>query len=85
MPRYFFNVHDGADYPDLNGQELADLNAAREEAVRCVSKLLNQERFWTDKTWAMDVSDETGLLLFTLTFKAEEMPSVRSIPFRPAR
>ena len=34
MARYFFHVQDGRDYHDLQGTELPDLKAARNEAVR---------------------------------------------------
>jgi hypothetical protein len=48
MPRYFFNVGDGKDLPDLGGQELRDLKAAQTEAVRFAGALLREhgEKFW---------------------------------------
>jgi hypothetical protein len=29
MPRYFFNIQDGADFPDKEGTELPDMKAVR--------------------------------------------------------
>ena len=41
MPRYFFHVQDGSDFPDLQGTVLDDLPAARLEAVRFAGSLLS--------------------------------------------
>jgi hypothetical protein len=70
MPRYFFHVSDGDDYPDLHGTELPDLSAARNEAVRFAGALLSDhgEKFWTSGEWTMRVANEDDLTLFQLTF-----------------
>ena len=83
MPRYFFNVHDGETFPDLQGTELHDLNAARDEAIRFSGALMKDspDKFWVAKGWHMEVCDDFGLHLFTLRFAAEEAPSVRAIPY----
>lgn len=53
MPRYFFHVQDGHDYPDLEGTELPDLAAARAEAVQFAGSLLadQPETFWASGEW----------------------------------
>ena len=78
MPRYHFNLHDGKDLPDLEGVELANLLAARRSAVRISGDCLRDhaEEFWTGDEWKMDVTDEHGLILFTLTFIASDAPSL---------
>ncbi len=83
MPRYFFNVQDGVEYPDLQGSELADLNAARVEAVRFAGTLLNDtaHRFWEGEAWNMQVADEHGITVFILSFTAEQMPAAKRVPF----
>lgn len=70
MPRYFFHVCDGEDYPDLHGTELPDVNAARKEAVRFGGALLSDhgEKFWNSGEWTMRVTNEDDLTLFQLTF-----------------
>jgi len=80
MARYFFHVADGRDYPDLQGTELANLDAARKEALRFASTLLGEadERFWASGEWHMRVTDETDLTLFELTFQATDSPSIRN-------
>jgi hypothetical protein len=74
MPRFFFHVHDGQDFVDLQGTELPDLDAARREAVRFSSALLSEqsEQFWASGEWIMRVTDASDLTLFQLTFFATD-------------
>lgn len=78
MPRYHFNIHDGEDLPDLEGVELPDLVAARVEAVRISGECLRDHavKFWDGHEWQMEVTNDRGLTLFTLTFYATDAPSV---------
>lgn len=87
MPRFFFNVHDDAQYPDLEGTQLANLNAARDEAVRLAATVLRRrpDQFWSAKKWSMEVCDDFGLLLFALAFSAAEMPSCKAVPYASDR
>ena len=73
MPRYFFDIIDGEDFPDHQGSEYADLAAARIEAVRYSAEVLKEmpERFWNSEEWTMTVSDADKVTLFTLKFLAE--------------
>lgn len=74
MPRYHFNVHDGFDLPDPEGSDLPDLRAARIEAVRYAGSLLHDHAvtFWDHDDWRMEVTDEAGLILFSLIFVASD-------------
>lgn len=78
MPRYFFDIRDGTDLPDLQGSEHAGLDAARIEAVRYSAEVLKEmpERFWNAEEWKMTVSDFNRKPLFTLKFLAEISPIV---------
>jgi hypothetical protein len=80
MPRYFFHVHDGFSLRDDEGTELADLAIAKREAVRLASGLLSSgdHNFWTGSPWRMDVTDETGLILFTLDFHGTDGAAIKS-------
>lgn len=73
MPRYFFDIVDGQNFPDLQGSEFPDLAAARIEAVRYAAEVLKEmpERFWHCEAWMMTVSDRNRSPLFTLKFLAE--------------
>ncbi len=79
MPRYFFHVQDGQDIRDNEGTELPSLKAARVAAVQVAGRLLSEhaDEVWTSSDWQMDVTDHTGLLLFTLMFSATMAPAAR--------
>lgn len=72
MPRYFFHVEDGAVHADEEGMELSGLEAAREHAVCYFAELLRDapKAFWNHDDWIMRVTDQTGLIFFTLHFTA---------------
>ena len=75
MPRYYFDIADGTDFPDIEGSEWPDLAAARIEAVRYSAEVLREmpERFWNAELWTMTVSDHNRKHLFTLKFLAEKV------------
>ncbi len=77
MPLYHFNVQDGQNYPDLSGSEYPDLEGARTEAVRRSGELLrdNAQSFWGGNGWKLVVTDEAGMILFTLHFLAVSSPA----------
>ena len=80
MPRYFFDIKDGRDFPDLQGSVFIDLAAARIEAVRYAAEMLKEmpERFWNCEEWMMTVSNQNRQMLFTLKFLAQSVPSAAS-------
>ena len=80
MPVYHFNVKDGSEIPDPDGTELPDLHTARKEAVKLAGRLLldDPETFWEGSEWHVEVTDDSGLLLFRLDFMATEAPVVSS-------
>ncbi|MDB5700803.1 MAG: hypothetical protein JWL66_1002 [Sphingomonadales bacterium] len=67
---------------DAEGIELPDLNAAREEAVLLSGGLLSEhgKQFWKDEKWKMDVTDEAGVVLFSLQFVALPPHQCRDSP-----
>lgn len=76
MPRYFFNIHDGASIPDAEGTELDDISKAKNEAVRLAGRLLsdNPAQFLNGEHWRLEVCNEVGLIMFTLDFLATNAP-----------
>lgn len=80
MARYYFNLDDGTDYPDLDGTELPDLAAARQEALRFAGALVSNlgEDFWLGQEWALRVADENDLTLFSLMLVGYDAPAVQS-------
>jgi len=75
MPKYFFDIADGQDFPDLRGSELPDLRAARVEAVRYSAEVLKEmpDRFWKHERWTMTVSNHHRRALFTLRFVVDTL------------
>jgi hypothetical protein len=84
MPRYYFHVRDGVDYPDPQGTDLPSLSAARAEALRYSCSLLGEmpDSFWSGEEWTMRVTNENDLTLFSLFFMACNSPAgaVRDAP-----
>ncbi len=68
MPRFFFHSEDGSLVHDEEGTELADTGAARVEAVRLSGALLidRPQALWESTRWRLLVTDESGLILFTI-------------------
>lgn len=79
MPRFHFHVHDGCSLLDTEGTELADPQAARLEAIRIAGDILKHDahRIALGEDWRIEVTDETGLILFQMTFLVIESPAMR--------
>jgi hypothetical protein len=77
MPRFFFHVDDGMNHVDAEGTELSTLGAAREHAVCYFADLLRDAPgpFWSRPDWTMRVTDQAGLVFFTLHFTAVLAPA----------
>jgi hypothetical protein len=72
VPRYFFHVNDGKDWPDDDGTVLPDATTARAQAVETAGAMLKDEgkSLWDGAEWRMDVVDETGQTVCELHFSA---------------
>ena len=79
MPKYFFQQTGGPTALDAEGFDLPDLVAARRMAVRTACAMIAQavEDFCATGEWQMTVTDETGLVLFSLTFFASDAPAAQ--------
>jgi len=80
MPRYVFNVHDGQGHREGEAMTLPDLPAARLEALRFSGEVLrtSEPSLWEGEDWRLEVTDQMGLILFTLYVMAVEAPAVRA-------
>ena len=78
MPHYYFHVEDHQHYIDEHGMELADLTAARIEAVRVSSDMLRDHaaEFWRLGEWRVVVTDSEDKILFALSFQAVDPGSL---------
>ncbi|MBE7244933.1 MAG: hypothetical protein INR63_08285, partial [Actinomycetospora chiangmaiensis] len=79
MPRFYFHVHDGHSELDPDGTELPDWQSARLEAIRLAGDILKQDahRIALGEDWRIEVTDQTGLILFQMTFLVVESPVMR--------
>lgn len=68
MPRYFFHIHDGEDWPDPEGTELPSPDEARSQAVVVCGEMLKdlEGKFWNDHEWQMEVKDWHGATVCVL-------------------
>jgi hypothetical protein len=73
MPRFYFHVRDGRDFIDDEGHELPSLDEAREQAVIAAGEAIRDlgKRFWAGEEWRMDVADESGETVCSLTFSSK--------------
>nr|WP_294816497.1 hypothetical protein [uncultured Sphingomonas sp.] len=68
MPLYYFDVHDGVHDIEPTAEELADVGAAREWAMRLLADLLrwSPASLWAGNDVRIEVLNEERLLLFQL-------------------
>jgi hypothetical protein len=71
MPRYYFTLDDHEREVDEDGTELASPDEAKTQAVRFASAWLRDhpDRIWEGANLKVEVSDESGTLLFTVFAK----------------
>jgi hypothetical protein len=72
VPFYNFEVRTPSHVMLTEGADLADTTAARVEAARRVGELLRDHagQLWVDQDWQMDVTNETGLILYVINVSA---------------
>ena len=74
MPRFLFRIAHGSHVrPPNEGIDLPDEDAAWREAITACSELITQadRDLRAGAEWRMDVTDETGAVVFRLRFFAE--------------
>lgn len=62
------------------GADLPDTTAARTEAAKRIGGLLSQHahEIWVDQDWQIDVTDETGLILYVIHVSASRSAATMS-------
>jgi hypothetical protein len=71
MARYYLHINNGGGYSeDLEGQDLPDLDAARQAAIDGVRSLLSEEarQGQLDLTGSIEIADSDGKLLLVVPF-----------------
>ena len=64
---------------NVEREKLTDL---RVELARFVGELLKEhaQKIWVDEDWRVDVTDETGLILYVMHISASETPATARTP-----
>ncbi len=74
MPRYFFHTQNGDCIRDEQGEELKNMDAAREEAVAVLGEILRYRgaSFWTTGAFSVIVTDAEGQTVVSVTAAASD-------------
>jgi hypothetical protein len=70
--RFHFQVRTGTHVMVTEVSDLSDSDQARVEAAKRIGLLLHAHagRLWADEDWQMDVTNDTGLILFVINISA---------------
>lgn len=81
MPRFFFHTNNPVErnVQDDEGMEFASVHEAKCQAVTYAGRLLCDvaEHFWDEGDFELTVTDENGLILFTMRVVGTEAPAIR--------
>ncbi|WP_395944848.1 DUF6894 family protein [Brevundimonas sp.] len=74
MPHYFFHTQNGDRIRDEQGEDLPDVDAAREEAVTVLGEILRYRgsAFWTTGAFSVIVTDADGRTVVSVTAQASD-------------
>lgn len=81
MPRYNIEVRTASHVATSVPIEAADLTALRIELAKLVGELLKDHamQIWVDEDWRVDVTDESGLILFVMEVSASNTAATRPL------
>ena len=84
MPRFKIDLRTESHIADTIVVEQEDQTALRQEVARFVGETLRDHalQIWVDEDWRVDVSDETGLILFILQISATSAPAATPLAER---
>ncbi|WP_426954748.1 DUF6894 family protein [Muricoccus radiodurans] len=78
MPRYHFHVSDGRRHLDHLGTDLPSTSAAQAEGIRLAGEIikLRKTQDWAAADLRLDVTDNGGVLLFSIDVAVTTFPAV---------
>jgi hypothetical protein len=81
LPFYHFEVRTQTHVMLTEGADFPDNSAARVEAAKRIGELLHDHagQLWADQDWQMDITDETGLILYVINISAVQSPPNRAV------
>jgi hypothetical protein len=81
MPRFYVHTNNpiDGDVQDDEGFDFASVHEAKCQAVAYAGRLLCDvaEKFWDNADFKLTVTDESGLILFTMNVIGTEAPAIR--------
>jgi hypothetical protein len=82
MPKYSIELRTADRVWESLAVDRSDLTALRTEVARFVGELLRDhaQQIWADEDWRVDVTDETGLILYVMHVSATD--SAATMPLR---
>ena len=83
MPVFHFNVYDGVRLPDEDGTDLPDWRQAEIAAIELAGSLIREGAIEPLREWHMEVTDERGLILFTIDFDLRLSPALHGANAKP--
>jgi len=81
VPVFHFNTSNGANFSDVDGTEFNSVAAAKLEATRHVGEMLVDKSTRDEKVddLRLDVTDDRGLVLFSLLVSMIDAPALRTL------
>jgi hypothetical protein len=73
MARYFFNTFDDTATIDTVGTEITEIDKVRPMAIKAATEALaDLSQWWPGRQWRMQVLDEFGNVILTLSFSTSD-------------
>lgn len=81
MPVFHFNTSNGAGFRDVEGTEFRNVAAAKVEATRHIGEMLMDKSTRDERIddLRLDVTDDSGLVLFSLMVSMIDAPVLRTM------
>ena len=81
MPNYNIELRTADRVWETHAVERDDLTALRTEVARFVGDLLKEhaQEIWADRDWRVDVTDDTGLILYVLHVLATDSAATMTV------
>ena len=81
MARYNIALRTESHVSETLAVEMSDLTELRVEVARFVGQLLRDHanQIWVDEDWRVDVTDESGLILYVMQLTATNSAATASI------
>jgi hypothetical protein len=81
LPKYYIGLRSETHLNETLEVERDDITALRLELARFVGDLLKEHAalIWEDQDWRVDVTNDTGLILFTMEICATDAPATAAL------